>query len=98
MSASHPDRLIAAGWADAASSQPVTLTIVAIDRQGLVRDIGDLLVSEKISIEMMHTTTDRTQSTATIDLRVAIADAQHLTRLLQRIRKVTSVLSVRRSG
>jgi (p)ppGpp synthase/HD superfamily hydrolase len=47
---------------------------------------------------MMHTTTDRTQSTATIDLRVAIADAQHLTRLLQRIRKVTSVLSVRRSG
>jgi len=98
MSASHPDRLIAAGWADAASSQPVTLAIVALDRQGLVRDIGDLLVSEKISIEMMHTTTDRTQSTATIDLRVAIADAQHLTRLLQRIRKVTSVLSVRRSG
>jgi GTP pyrophosphokinase len=98
MSASHPDRLIAAAWADAASSQPVTLSIVAIDRQGLVRDISDLLVSEKISIEMMHTTTDRTQSTATIDLRVAIADAQHLTRLLQRIRKVTSVLSVRRSG
>jgi GTP pyrophosphokinase len=98
MSASHRDRLIAAAWADTASSQPVTLAIVAIDRQGLVRDIGDLLVSEKISIEMMHTTTDRTQSTATIDLRVAIADAQHLTRLLQRIRKVTSVLSVRRSG
>jgi GTP pyrophosphokinase len=98
MSATHPDRLIAAEWTAASSSQPVTLTIVAIDRQGLVRDIGDLLVSEKISIEMMHTTTDRMQSTATIDLRVAIADAQHLTRLLQRIRKVTSVLSVRRSG
>jgi GTP pyrophosphokinase len=98
MSASHPDRLIAAGWADVASSHPVTLSIVAIDRQGLVRDISDLLVSEKISIEMMHTTTDLTQSTATIDLRVAIADAQHLTRLLQRIRKVSSVLSVRRSG
>jgi GTP pyrophosphokinase len=98
MSASHPDRLIAAGWVDAASSQPVSLTIVAIDRQGLVRDIGDLLASEKISIEMMHTTTDRTQSTATIDVRVAIADTQHLTRLLQRIRKVSSVLSVRRSG
>ncbi|HEU4780765.1 MAG TPA: TGS domain-containing protein [Steroidobacteraceae bacterium] len=98
MSASHPDRLIAAAWAEVASSQPVTLAIVAIDRQGLVRDIGDLLVNEKISIEMMHTTTDRTQSTATIDLRVAIADAQHLTRLLQRIRKVTSVLSVRRLG
>jgi len=98
MSASHPDRLIAAAWADAASSQPVTLTIVAIDRQGLVRDVGDLLASEKISIEMMHTTTDQTQSTATIDVRLGIADAQHLTRLLQRIRKVTSVLTVRRSG
>jgi len=98
MGASHPDRLIAAEWVDAASSQPVSLTIVAIDRQGLVRDIGDLLASEKISIEMMHTTTDRTQSTATIDVRVAIADTQHLTRLLQRIRSVSSVLSVRRSG
>jgi GTP pyrophosphokinase len=98
MSASRPDRLIAAAWADSAQTQPVTLAIVAIDRQGLVRDIGDLLASEKISIEMMHTTTDQTQSTATIDVRVAIDDVQHLTRLLQRIRKVGSVLSVRRSG
>jgi GTP pyrophosphokinase len=98
MSAARPDRLIAAAWADAASTQPVTLTIVAIDRQGLVRDIGDLLASEKMSIEMMHTTTDKTQSTATIDLRLGVDDATHLTRLLQRIRKVGSVLSVRRSG
>jgi GTP pyrophosphokinase len=98
MSATRPDRLIAAEWADAAQTQPVNLNIVAIDRQGLVRDIGDLLASEKISIEMMHTTTDRTQSTATIDVRVAIDGVQHLTRLLQRIRKVGSVLSVRRSG
>jgi GTP pyrophosphokinase len=98
MSASRPDRLIAASWTDAATTQPVTLTIVAIDRQGLVRDIGDLLASEKISIEMMHTTTDRTQSTATIDVRLGVDDAQHLNRLLQRIRNVGSILSVRRSG
>jgi GTP pyrophosphokinase len=98
MSSSHPGRLIAAAWADADQTQAVTLNIVAIDRQGLVRDIGDLLAGEKISIEMMHTTTDRTQSTATIDVRVAIGDAQHLARLLQRLRKVGSVLSVRRSA
>src|SRR6478735_4191943 len=91
MSTGRPDRLIAATWVDAATSQPVSLNIVAIDRQGLVRDIGDLLASEKISIEMMHTTTDRTRSTATIDLRVAIDDARHLTHLLQRIRRVGSV-------
>jgi GTP pyrophosphokinase len=98
MSATHPGRLIAAAWANADQTQPVTLNIVAIDRQGLVRDIGDLLAGEKISIEMMHTTTDRTQSTANIDVRIAIGDAQHLARLLQRIRKVGSVLSVRRSA
>ena len=98
MSTGRPDRLIAAAWVDAATSQPVSLNIVAIDRQGLVRDIGDLLASEKISIEMMHTTTDRTRSTATIDLRVAIDDARHLTHLVQRIRSVGSVLSVRRTG
>jgi GTP pyrophosphokinase len=98
MSAARPDRLIAATWADAVQPQAVTLNIVAIDRQGLVRDIGDLLASEKISIEMMHTTTDRTQSTATIDVRLGVDDAQHLTRLLQRTRRVGSVLSVRRSA
>jgi len=98
MSASRPDRLIAATWAGATQTQAVSLNIVAIDRQGLVRDIGDLLVSEKISIEMMHTSTDRTQSTATIDLRVAIEDVAHLTRLLQRIRRVGSILSVRRTA
>jgi hypothetical protein len=31
-------------------------------------------------------------------VRLGVDDAQHLTRLLQRIRKVASVLSVRRSG
>jgi GTP pyrophosphokinase len=98
MIATHPDRLIAATWTGATHTLPVSLHIVAIDRQGLVRDLGDLLASEKISIEMMHTSTDRTQSTATIDLRVAIEDAAHLTRLMQRIRKVGSVLSVRRTG
>jgi GTP pyrophosphokinase len=98
MSASRPERLIAAAWVDAPTTQPVSLTIVAIDRQGLVRDVGDLLASEKLSIEMLHTTTDRTQSTATIAVRLGVDDAQHLTRLLQRIRKVPSVLSVRRSG
>jgi GTP pyrophosphokinase len=98
MTSAHPERLIAAAWADAGTTQPVTLTIVAIDRQGLVRDVGELLASEKISIEMMHTTTDRTQSTATIDVRVAIDDARHLTNLLQRIRRVGSVLSVRRTA
>ncbi len=98
MSAAHPERLMAASWADAGATQPVTLTIVAIDRQGLVRDIGDLLATEKISIEMMHSTTDKAQSTATIDLRVGVDDAPHLTRLLQRIRKVASVLSVRRTA
>jgi GTP pyrophosphokinase len=98
MVTSHPDRLIAADWADATTTQAITLQIVAIDRQGLVRDVGDLLASEKLSIEMMHTTTDRTQSTATIDVRVAIEDAEHLGRLLQRIRKLNSVLSARRAG
>jgi len=98
MSASRPDRLIAATWAGTTQAQAVSLHVVAIDRQGLVRDIGDLLASEKISIEMMHTSTDRTQSTATIDLRVEIDDVQHLARLLQRIRGVGSVLSVRRTA
>ncbi|HET9862939.1 MAG TPA: HD domain-containing protein [Steroidobacteraceae bacterium] len=97
MSASRPDRLLPASWAEAAQGQPVSLSIVATDRQGLVRDIGDLLASERISIEMMHTTTDRARSTATIDVRVAIDDAAHLTRLMQRIRQVGSVLSVRRT-
>ncbi len=98
MAAQRPDRLIAASWAQTGTMLPVTLSIVAIDRQGLVRDVGDLLASEKLSIEMMHTTTDRTQSTATIDVRVAIEDAGHLGRLLHRIRKVPSVLSARRSA
>jgi GTP pyrophosphokinase len=98
MGTARPDRLIPAQWADVSQTQAVTLNIVAIDRQGLVRDIGELLASEKISIEMMHTTTDRTQSTATIDVRLGVDDVHHLTRLLQRIRKVGSVLSVRRSA
>ena len=64
---------------------PVSLNIVAIDRQGLVRDIGDLLASEKISHRDDAHHYRSHASTATIDVRVAIDDAQHLTHLLQRI-------------
>jgi len=75
----------------------VELAVAAYDRRGLVRDLSDVVASERLSIEAMTTTTDRAAGTADVHLTLAVQDTEQLNRLVQRLRAVPNVLEVRRS-
>ncbi len=59
MEASEPNRIIAADWGDAAQNDlfSVQIEVIASDRQGLLRDISDVLAREKINVTAVNTLT-----------------------------------------
>jgi GTP pyrophosphokinase len=99
MSAAHPERALAATWrADAADAMPVEITVQAWDRQGLVRDLSEVIASSDLGIDALTTTTDRKAGTARSVMRVAVKDLAQLSKLLRALSGVGSVISARRSG
>jgi GTP pyrophosphokinase len=59
MSATEPNRIIDADWGDAAQNDlfSVVVEVMAGDRQGLLRDISDVLARAKINVTAVNTLT-----------------------------------------
>jgi GTP pyrophosphokinase len=99
MSAERPQRVLAVRWSgDPDVVQPVEVVVLAYDRRGLVRDLTDILAAERLSIDSMTTTTDRTEQTARVVMRFAVPELEAFSRVLRRFSAVASVLSARRSA
>ena len=97
MRATKPDRVLKVAWATTNGDAPsVELAVSAYDRHGLVRDISDVLAFERLSIEAMTTTTDRSAGTAHVSVTVAVSDIEQLARVLKRLGAVPNVIHARR--
>jgi GTP pyrophosphokinase len=57
MQATEPNRIIEAGWGEGAQNDlfSVQVEVIAHDRQGLLRDISDVLAREKINVTAVNT-------------------------------------------
>jgi GTP pyrophosphokinase len=90
-----PERRIAADWgAQAGRSFAADLVVQASDRQGLLRDVTEVLSREKINVTAMNTQTR--QSIAAMQFTVEVDDAAHLQRALALVREVRGVMSASR--
>ena len=91
-----PERLIDAAWgAKSDGAYPVDVRVIASDRQGLLRDIGEALARERINV-----TAVRTQSRddlAHMRFSFEVADIAHLRRALATVKEVPGVIRVARS-
>jgi len=97
MRSTKPDRILGVEWSHADGGNPrVELSVTAYDRRGLVRDITDVLAYERLSIEAMTTTTDRSAGTAHVLVTVTVNDLDQLTRVMKRLTGVPSVIHARR--
>jgi GTP pyrophosphokinase len=93
----QPERVLQVDWGKAGLQRfPVDVAIHAWDRRGLVRDVSGVLADEKVNIERMTTTTNATENTADIHVRVAVDGLEELSRLLLRIQQLPNVISARR--
>jgi GTP pyrophosphokinase len=98
MSASNPDRVLSAAWtSDAESLIDVQIFVSAHDRRGLIRDLGDVVALERLSIRSMTTATDPDTSIASFSIKLAVHTLEQLDRLLARLAGVGSVIHARRT-
>jgi GTP pyrophosphokinase len=94
---SEPERIIEVNWGDAEqATYPVDISILAYDRQGLLRDITLLLATERANVLAMNTRSDVEHNTATMRLTVEISGLDALSQLLARLSGLPNVISVTR--
>ncbi len=78
----HPERVIAAEWGKAAEGlYAIDLQVEAHDRQGLLRDISELLTREKINVTAVKTSS-RKDGTARMNFTVELGATATLQRVL----------------
>ena len=89
------DRILGAQWGGGSGDLfTVDIGVEAYDRQGLLRDIGDLFVREKINVTKVNTLSKNDH--AKMQFSVAISDLEQLSRLLALIHQVPNVIIARR--
>lgn len=95
MAARNPERVIGAEWGEQAGAvYPVDLVVDAADRQGLLRDISDILSREKINV-----TAVKTQSrggVAHMSFVIELAGTAALKRVLSLLHEVPGVIRAAR--
>lgn len=94
----EPERMIQVDWGPApAKTYPVDIHIRAYDRSGLLRDVSQLLLNEKINVLAVNTLSNKEDNTASMKLTIEIPSLDSLGRLLSRISQLPNVIEVRRS-
>ena len=95
----HPERVIATGWgknsADGQRHYSVGLVVEAQDRQGLLRDISEVLSRERINVTAVKTLSR--SGTARMSFTVELTDVKQLQHLLRLIQVVPGVSNAWRS-
>ncbi len=91
-----PERVIQTTWGDAGRETvyPVDIFIIAQDRQGLLRDISEILMREKINVIGVSTQSSKGQ--ARMAFTAEIGATEQLAKALMIIRDVDGVIDARR--
>ena len=93
----NPERVIEVNWGESEDVfYPAELTIHAYDRQGLLRDISNVLSDEHVSIDSVQTKSDKKLLQAVMNLSVSVPNLPSLSRVMTRLEKLPNITSVRR--
>jgi GTP pyrophosphokinase len=97
--AKDPERVMEVSWGSAEVQEySAVISLQALDRRGLLRDISGLMTDEKISIDRMSTASDHARGTADMDITVRVPHLEALRKVMDRLGALPDVLSVRRRG
>ncbi len=95
LSERHPERVIDADWGQKnVGAFSVDMVVVASDRQGLLRDVGEALAREKINVTAVNTQSK--QDLAHMRFTCDVADLDQLRRALGVVKDVPGVLRASR--
>ncbi len=93
----EPERIIEVSWGDSEqNTYPVEVAVLAYDRQGLLRDITQLLAAERINVLAMNTLSDLANNTATMRFTLEITGLGMLSELLGKLNGLPNIISASR--
>ncbi len=92
----EPERIIEVSWGDELTTYPVDIAVLAHDRQGLLRDITQLLAAERINVLSMNTQSDVASNTATMRFTIEITGIEMLSALLAKLNTLRNIISATR--
>jgi GTP pyrophosphokinase len=91
----QPERVVEVAWGHQADAvYPVELLVIAQDRQGLLRDISEVFVREKLNVIGVSTHSQRGE--ARMEFTAEVGSASEIARVATQIREVAGVIAVRR--
>ena len=91
------ERLVEVSWSGGSEqAYSVDIHIRAYDRQGLLRDITDVLSDTGLNVISVNTNTDRSTRVATMTLTVDVTDVSQLSRALGKIEQLPNILEASR--
>ena len=97
LSGREPERIIQVSWGPVPEkTYPVEIFIRAYDRAGLLRDISQMLLNERINVLSMNTRSNKEDSTAQMLLTIEIPGLNALGRLLSRISQLPNIIEAKR--
>jgi GTP pyrophosphokinase len=93
---SQRDRLMPADWGSTSAEAPFAaeIEVVAVDRQGLLRDISEAISRERINVTAVNTLSRGAHAFMRFTLQVSSADA--IQRVLRQVKDVPGVDTARR--
>jgi len=93
---SDEERLIDVQWGASDQLFAVDIQVLAYDRRGLLRDISTVLANDKINVMAVNTRTDKADLMARMELTLEVEGIEQLSRVLDRIGQLPSVVEVKR--
>ncbi|KQO29024.1 GTP pyrophosphokinase [Ectopseudomonas chengduensis] len=95
--AREPERMIQVNWGPVpVQTYPVEIVIKAYDRSGLLRDVTQVLLNEKLNVLAVNTRSNKEDNTASMSITVEIPGLDALGRLLARIGQLPNIIEARR--
>ncbi|WP_313519301.1 GTP diphosphokinase, partial [Pseudomonas sp.] len=93
----EPERIIQVSWGPVpVLTYPVDIVIRAYDRSGLLRDVSQVLLNERINVLAVNTRSNKEDNTASMSLTIEIPGLDALGRLLGRISQLPNIIEARR--
>ncbi len=92
---SHDERLVQVEWGNALQqTYPVSVQIEAFDRPDLLRDITQILSTERIALTQVHSQDQTAQQMMRLEIVMQVSDITTLGRILDRINSIPNVIRV----
>ncbi|PJK08779.1 GTP diphosphokinase [Lysobacteraceae bacterium NML95-0200] len=97
MVAADPARWMPVSWEDAGNRQRVEITMTAIDRRYLLRDVSNLIAQENLHVGNIHGNSNTRDGRTRLTIQVQVRDFDQLSQLIGKLAALPGVEDVRRN-